>query len=142
MANTIRLDIVTPDRMVYSADVSMVIARATDGDLGILPGHAPLIAGLDIWPLRILKDEGEEELSICGGFIEVRPQKVTILASCAELPEEIDVERAEAAKERAEARLKDGSDIDFHRAEFALKRAVLRLKVAQSNGNTANIKKP
>ncbi|WP_371381067.1 F0F1 ATP synthase subunit epsilon [Sporomusa aerivorans] len=142
MANTIRLDIVTPDRMVYSADVNMVIARATDGDLGILPGHAPLIAGLDIWPLRILKDEGEEMLSLCGGFIEVRPQKVTILASCAELPAEIDTDRAEAAKERAEIRLKDGGDIDFHRAEIALKRAVLRLKVAQAVNKTANIKNP
>ena len=131
MANTIRLDIVTPDRMVYTADVNMVIARATDGDLGILPGHAPLIAGLDIWPLRLLKDEGEEEISICGGFIEVRPQKVTILASCAELPAEIDVERAEAAKERAEARLKGLPDIDVQRAEVALKRAMTRLKVAE-----------
>ncbi|WP_371372237.1 F0F1 ATP synthase subunit epsilon [Sporomusa aerivorans] len=131
MANTIRLDIVTPDRMVYSADVNMVIARATDGDLGILPGHAPLIAGLDIWPLRILKDEGEEMLSLCGGFIEVRPQKVTILASCAELPAEIDVKRAESAKERAETRLKSTPDIDVHRAEVALKRAMMRLRVAE-----------
>ena len=131
MANTIRLDIVTPDRMVYSEDVSMVIARATDGDLGILPGHAPLIAGLDIWPLRIRKDESEEMLSISGGFIEVRPQKVTILASCAELPAEIDVQRAESAKERAEFRLKGTPDIDVHRAEVALKRAMMRLRVAE-----------
>lgn len=131
MANTIRLDIVTPDRMVYSEDVNMVIARATDGDLGILPGHAPLIAGLDIWPLRIMKDEGENQLAMCGGFIEVRPQKVTILASCAELPEEIDVKRAEAAKERAEARLRSKEDIDVHRAEIALKRATMRLRVAE-----------
>ncbi|WP_425058642.1 ATP synthase epsilon chain [Sporomusa carbonis] len=131
MANKIRLDIVTPDRVVYSEDVNMVIARATDGDLGILPGHAPLIAGLEIWPLRVLKDDGEQLLSLCGGFIEVRPQKITVLASCAELPEEIDVTRAEAAKERAESRLKGGMpDIDVHRAEMALKRAMMRLKVA------------
>ncbi len=131
MANKIRLDIVTPDRMVYSEDVNMVIARATDGDLGILPGHAPLIAGLDVWPLRIMKDEGENQLALCGGFIEVRPQKVTVLASCAELPEEIDVKRAEAAKERAEARLRTSADIDVHRAEIALKRATMRLRVAE-----------
>lgn len=132
MANKIRLDIVTPDRMVYSEDVNMVIARATDGDLGILPGHAPLIAGLDVWPLRIMKDEGEEKLAMCGGFIEVRPQKVTILASCAELPTEIDVKRAESAKERAESRLKGAApDIDVERAELALKRALMRLQVAE-----------
>ncbi|WP_371363150.1 ATP synthase epsilon chain [Sporomusa rhizae] len=132
MANKIRLDIVTPDRMVYSEDVNMVIARATDGDLGILPGHAPLIAGLDIWPLRIMKDEGEQQLSLCGGFIEVRPQKITILASCAEKPEEIDVKRAAAAKERAEGRLKGSTpEIDVERAEVALKRAMMRLKVSE-----------
>lgn len=133
MANKIRLDIVTPDRMVYSEDVNMVIARATDGDLGILPGHAPLIAGLEIWPLRIQTDEGEQQLSVCGGFIEVRPQKITVLAGCAELPEEIDIKRAESAKERAERRLKEAggsSDIDVRRAEVALKRAMVRLSVA------------
>lgn len=131
MANKIRLDIVTPDRMVYSEDVNMVIARATDGDLGILPGHAPLIAGLDIWPLRIMKDEGEQQVSLCGGFIEVRPQKITILASCAEKPEEIDIKRAEAAKERAETRLRGNTpDTDVARAEVALKRAMMRLRVS------------
>ncbi len=131
MANKIRLDIVTPDRMVYSDEVNMVIARATDGDLGILPGHAPLIAGLTVWPLRIMKDEGEQQLSLCGGFIEVRPQKITVLASCAEMPEEIDIKRAEAAKERAESRLRSGSDIDVERAEMALRRAMMRLQVAE-----------
>jgi F-type H+-transporting ATPase subunit epsilon len=131
MANKIRLDIVTPDRMVYSEDVNMVIARATDGDLGILAGHAPLIAGLDVWPLRIMKDEGEQQISLCGGFIEVRPQKITVLASCAELPEEIDIKRAEAAKERAESRLKASHDVDIERAEVALKRAMMRIKVAE-----------
>ncbi len=133
MANTIRLDIVTPERIVYSDSVNMVIARATDGDLGILPGHAPLVAGMDVWPLRVLKDEGERQISVCGGFIEVRPDKVTILASCAELPDEIDVKRAESARERAERRLKDaGPDIDMARAEAALRRAIIRLRVAES----------
>ncbi|MDR3562518.1 MAG: F0F1 ATP synthase subunit epsilon [Negativicutes bacterium] len=135
MANQIRLDIVTPERIVYSADVNMVIARATDGDIGILPGHAPLIAGLDIWPLRVLNDEGETQISICSGFIEVRPEKVTILAGCAELPEEIDVQRAAAAKARAESRLKEvAPDIDLERAEAALRRALIRLRVAEQGG--------
>ncbi len=134
MANKIRLDIVTPERIVYSEDVNMVIARATDGDLGILPGHAPLVAGMDIWPLRILSDEGERQISVCGGFIEVRPEKVTILASCAELPEEIDVKRAEAAKSRAEGRIKSPApEIDVTRAEAALRRALIRLRVAESS---------
>jgi F-type H+-transporting ATPase subunit epsilon len=133
VANTIRLDIVTPERIVYSDSVNMVIARATDGDLGILPGHAPLVAGMDVWPLRVLKDDGERQISVCGGFIEVRPDKVTILASCAELPDEIDVKRAEAARSRAEGRIKDaGPDIDMARAEAALRRAIIRLRVAES----------
>lgn len=132
MANKIRLDIVTPERIVYSEDVNMVIARATDGDIGILPGHAPLIAGLDIWPLRVQRDEGEIQISIGGGFIEVRPDKVTVLATSAELPEEIDVKRAEAAKTRAESRLKAAvPDIDVERAEAALRRAIVRLRVAE-----------
>lgn len=132
MANTIRLDIVTPERIIYSDDVNMVIARATDGDIGILAGHAPLIAGLDTWPLRIVKEEVESRLAICGGFIEIRPEKITVLAGCAELPEEIDVKRAEAAKVRAEERLKlSANQIDLERAEWALRRAIVRLRVAE-----------
>lgn len=133
MAKTIRLDIVTPERMVYSDDVNMVIARATDGDVGILPGHAHMIAGLSIWPLRIIKDEGEIHISLCSGFIEVRPEKVTILAGCAEKPGEIDVERAERAKQRAETRLKERPEgLDVVRAEAALHRAIMRLSVAET----------
>ncbi|MEG6585112.1 F0F1 ATP synthase subunit epsilon [Dendrosporobacter sp. 1207_IL3150] len=134
MAKKIRLDIVSPERVVYSADVNMVIARTTDGDIGVLPGHTPLIAGLQIWPLRLLTDEGEKQVSVCSGFIEVQPEKVTVLAACAELPEEIDVGRAEAAKSRAEARLKADKEarekVDTARAEAALKRALLRLQLA------------
>lgn len=131
MAKTVRLDIVTPDKLAYSEDVTMVIARATDGDLGVLPGHVPLIAALGIWPLRLFNDDGEKQISLCGGFIEVQPDKVVILAGCAELPEEIDVPRAEQAKRRAEERLaKHGGDVDVMRAEAALSRAMMRLKVA------------
>lgn len=131
MAKRIKLDIVTPERLAYSDEVNMIIARATDGDLGILPGHAPLIAGLQVAPLRLLKDEGEEQIAICSGFLEVQSDKVTILAACAELPGEIDVKRAQAAKERAESRLRSaGEDIDIARAEMALKRALLRLSIA------------
>lgn len=132
MANTIRLEIVTPERSVYNKDVEMVIARATDGDIGILPGHAPLIAGLAIAPLRIKTGDGEEQLAVTGGFIEVQPEKITILAAAAETAEEIDAKRAQEAKERAEGRLKSGnSDIDVARAEIALQRALARLKVVE-----------
>ena len=132
MAKTIRLDIVTPEKMAFSTEVSMVIARTTAGDIGILPGHAPLIAALAIWPLRVIMDGEEIPISMCGGFIEVQPEKITILANCAELPEEIDVERAEASKARAESRLRD-SNSDIARAEVALKRAMVRLRVAEHN---------
>lgn len=134
MAKMVRLDIVTPGKITFSEDVAMVIARATDGDIGILPGHAPMIAGLSIAPLRIIKDETEMQIAVCGGFVEVQPEKVTILAGCAELPEEIDVSRAQAALERAEQRIKAGSDVDVTRAELALRRALTRLKVAEISG--------
>lgn len=130
MAKTIQLDIVTPEKLAYSAEVSMVIARTTAGDIGILPGHAALIAALAIWPLRVITEGEEIEIAMCGGFIEVQPEKITILANCAELANEIDVERAETAKERAEKRL-HGSDADVARAEVALKRAIVRLRVAE-----------
>ncbi len=133
MAKTIRLDIVTPERLVYSEDVNMVIARTTSGDIGILPGHAALVAALVIWPLRIISDSGEMPISVCSGFIEVQPEKVTVLASCAELPDEIDVKRAEAAKERAESLLRGNKEkIDVARAEAALKRAMIRLTVGNN----------
>lgn len=135
MAKTVRLDIVTPEKVVLSDEVTMVIARATDGDLGILPGHAPLIAALDIWPVRVMREDGEQQISVCSGFIEVQPDKVTILAGCAELPGEIDVARAQSAKERAEDRLKsNAADIDMTRAETALRRALVRLRVANPMG--------
>jgi len=133
VAKTIRLDIVTPERLVYSADVNMVIARATDGDLGVLPGHIPLIAGLAVWPLRILTEEGEVQVSVSGGFIEVQPTKITILASSAELPEEIDIDRAMAARERAEKLLAVKEGVDVARAQAALQRALMRLKVVEKD---------
>lgn len=134
MAATIRLEIITPDRMVFDQDVNMVIARATDGDIGILPGHAPLIAGLAIAPLRVKTQDGERQLAISGGFMEVQPNKIILLAATAETAEEVDVKRAEEAKERAENRINShDSNIDFARAELALKRALVRLKVAGKN---------
>ena len=130
MAKMIKLDIVTPEKLVYSENVSMLIARTTAGDIGILPGHAALVAALAIWPLRIITDGEEMQISTSGGFIEVQPEEITILANSAELPGDIDIQRAESAKERAENLLRGNREkIDVARAEAALKRAMIRLTV-------------
>lgn len=126
-----RLEIVTPERTVYKKEeIQMIITHAAKGDIGILPNHAPLISPLDPTIVRVkLADNREEKVFVSGGFLEVRPDQVTILAEAAELPSEIDIERAKAAKERAEQRLQKKEEIDALRAELALKRAMNRLKV-------------
>jgi F-type H+-transporting ATPase subunit epsilon len=132
---TIRLEIVTAERTVYADDVDMVIAPGIEGQLGILPNHAPLLTALTYGELRA-KKAGEEDLSVAigGGFMEVLSDRVTVLADSAERADEIDLERAEAARRRAEGRLKRRreEDIDFARAEAALRRSLVRLKVAKS----------
>ncbi|HZG59004.1 MAG TPA: F0F1 ATP synthase subunit epsilon [Anoxybacillus sp.] len=128
---TIKVSVVTPDGPVYEADVEMVSAKAQSGELGILPGHIPMVAPLQIGAVRLKKGGNTELVAVSGGFLEVRPDQVTILAQAAEKAEDIDVERAKAAKERAERRLQgQQEDIDFKRAELALKRAINRLNVA------------
>ncbi|MED4969134.1 MULTISPECIES: F0F1 ATP synthase subunit epsilon [Parageobacillus] len=128
---TIKVSVVTPDGPVYEADVEMVSTKAKSGELGILPGHIPLVAPLEISAVRLKKEGKTEYIAVSGGFLEVRPDKVTILAQAAERAEDIDVTRAKAAKERAERRLQSKEDdIDFKRAELALKRAINRLNVA------------
>lgn len=128
---TIALEIITPDETVYSGDINFLVARATDGEIGILPHHAPLVAALATWPLRIETAEGTKLLAVFGGFLEVDDNnKITIITPNCERAETIDAARAERARERAEARLHDKSaDVDMIRAEAALKRAVTRLKV-------------
>lgn len=121
-----RLEVVTPERTVYSEDVNMISARIFDGDIGILPKHSRLVSPLDVTKVRIKKDGVEDFIMVNRGFLEVTPDKVTILTESAELSGEIDVERATRAKERAEHRLKDGG-ADSYRAEEALKRALNRL---------------
>lgn len=134
---TFQLEVVTPERKVYSDEAAMVIVKGVDGELGILPDHVPFVTPLQIAPVTIKKSEGEEHvIAVNGGFIEVHKNKVSILAESAELPEEIDVDRAEAARERAEERLKKykQEEIDFRRAELALQRAMNRLRVAGRRG--------
>ncbi|WP_047150794.1 F0F1 ATP synthase subunit epsilon [Aneurinibacillus tyrosinisolvens] len=131
--NTIAVEIVTPERVVYRGDARIVVARGADGDLGILPNHIPMVTPLKIAPVLVKKaNEGEEDtIVVSGGTMEVRKDKITILAESAELPEEIDVNRALAAKERAERRLAEsaGNDLDFKRAQLSLQRAMTRLGV-------------
>lgn len=130
--STIRLEIITAERQVFADDVSAVIAPGFEGVLGILPHHAPLMTML--LPGELIIKRGTEEMFLCvtGGFLEVRPDKVIILADSSEHSEEIDISRAEEAKRRAEERLKSNSpEIDHARAEAALRRSLVRIKVAQ-----------
>ncbi|MBF8266044.1 MAG: F0F1 ATP synthase subunit epsilon [Dehalococcoidia bacterium] len=128
----VKLEIVTAEKLIYSEDVDMVVAPGVDGYLGILPHHTPLMTMLNPGELRI-KNGGEEiEMAITGGFMEVRPDKVVVLADAAERAEEIDIARAEAAKKRAEERLAGKvPEGDLLRAQASLMRALMRLKVAE-----------
>jgi len=128
--STLLLEIVTPEKKVYSKEASMVIAKGSEGELGILPNHIPFVTTLRIAPIRVKIGNDEEVIAVNGGIMEVRKDKIVILAESAELPGDIDVERAKASKERAERRLQAKlEDIDFRRAEMALQRAINRLDV-------------
>ena len=127
---TLTVSVVTPDGQVLEDEYEMVSCKAETGELGILPGHIPLVAPLAISALRLKRNNEEHLVAVSGGFIEVRPDKVTVLAPSAERAEDIDVERALAAKERAEKRLAEQKDIDKVRAEAALQRALNRLEIA------------
>ncbi len=139
---TIKLEVVSPDALVYQADIYMLVVKAEDGEIGIMPNHLPMIASIIPCAMRVKYEDGREELIACGGgFMEVVNNKVTILADCAETPIQIDRLRAEKAYQRAEERIKQfnsaplkHTDIDIDRAEAALQRAIVRLKVAKSVG--------
>jgi F-type H+-transporting ATPase subunit epsilon len=130
---SIRCDVVSVERIVFSDDVDMVIAPGIEGQLGILPHHAPLMTFLAVGEL-IIRKAGQEDVHmvIGGGFMEVRPDRVTILADKAERAEEIDLDRAEAARQRAQQRLQEKPQgVDIVRAENALRRSQVRLKVGR-----------
>jgi F-type H+-transporting ATPase subunit epsilon len=130
---TIKLDIVTAEGSVYSDDVDIVIAPGIEGELGILPHHTPLMTMLQPGELIARKGGEEYSLAISGGFLEVRPDRVIVLADSAERAEEIDIARAEEAKKRAEKRMAEKYEpgIDSGRAEAALRRSLIRIKVAE-----------
>jgi F-type H+-transporting ATPase subunit epsilon len=130
----LRCEVVTAERTVFDDLVDMVVAPGIKGQLGILPNHAPLITALTFGELVIHRQDQEDEfIAIGGGFLEVGPDHVTILADSAERAEEIDLERAQEARARAKELMaqKQREDVDFARAEAALRRSVIRLKVAR-----------
>lgn len=125
------LEIVTPDRSLVTDTVDEIVVPAADGYLGVLPGHTPLLATLAIGELWYRRGAVKSFLAIAGGFVEVLPDKVTILAQIAERAEDIDVARAERAKKRAEERLAQAAaEIDVEWAHASLLRATVRLQVA------------
>jgi F-type H+-transporting ATPase subunit epsilon len=132
MPGTIRLEVVTAEKVVYSEEVDIVIAPGAEGELGILPHHTNLMTILQAGELRIRRNGQELSMAISGGFLEVRPDKVIVLADAAERENEINLTRAEEAKRRAEERLSHPvSGINTAEAEAALRRSLARLKVAE-----------
>jgi F-type H+-transporting ATPase subunit epsilon len=125
------LEIVTPDRLIVREQVDEVQVPGSEGYLGILPGHTPLLAMLKVGELWYRIGQERHYVSVAGGFVEVLPEQVTVLAQIAERAQDIDVARAEAAKKRAEERLaRPQADIDFERARVALMKSLVRLQVA------------
>jgi len=132
MSKNMMLDVLTPERTVCCTEVEFVIARAVDGEIGILWDHAPLVVELDIAPFRYWKEGVEYAVAVNGGFMEVKDNRISLLAPTAETATEIDIGRAAAAKERAEKRLAQPMpEVDVARAELALRRAMTRLKIAE-----------
>lgn len=132
MPDKLHIEIVTAERRVFVDEVDMVVAPGVEGQLGILPHHAPLMTMLAPGEVRLKKDGDEVIMATSGGFLEVLANRVTILADTAERIEEIDIARAEEAKRRAEERLAvRGADVDRARAQVALARALVRIKIAR-----------
>lgn len=127
-----QLQIITPDRIFYEGDASMVEFNSVDGEMGVYKHHIPLTTVLAPGIVTITESEGQKEAAIHAGFVQILGEKVTFLAEVAEWPDEIDVSRAEAAKTRAEERLRSpGNEIDVARAEIALKKALVRIGLKQ-----------
>lgn len=127
----LKLDIVTPERLIVSTEVDEVVLPGLHGELGVLLGHTPFLGLLGVGEVRYREGRRLERLAVADGFAEVGPEQVTILAERCEWPDEIDVERAQAARSRAEERLaSDTTEIDLARAEGALRRALNRIQVA------------
>jgi F-type H+-transporting ATPase subunit epsilon len=140
----LRFELVSPERIVYSDDdVDMVLVPGADGELGILPNHAPLLTALGVGELRIRKGSEEECFAVHGGFMEVLANKVIVMADTAEHADEIDLARAEAARERVERRYRERPDgLDMARLQAALRRSRVRLKVARRRRRRPRMETP
>ena len=129
----LHLEIVTPERLAYSDEVDMVLVPGSEGELGILPHHTPLVSLLGVGELKIRKGGSEEIFAIAGGFLQVRPDKVVVMAETAEIDSDIDLERAQKARAEAQKALEggyvEGADLSAARAE--LQRALVRIRVAE-----------
>ncbi len=134
MADKIQLEVVTPERRVLAESVDMVTVPGLGGELGILPGHTPLISQLQTGVLTYVQDGKSSQLHVSGGFVEVRDDHVAVLADVAERPEEIDAARAKQSRERLEKQLHSwsGTEEDFELARVKLERSVVRLQLASS----------
>ena len=133
---TLHVQVVSPEQILYEGEGEMVVCRTDDGDIAFLPGHAPLLGALGVAKVRvILPGEGEYPIAVHGGFVEVSNDRVIVLSDVAELPEQIDIERATAARQRAQAALAADGDDEF--AMGALARAGLRLEVGGAEAPAA-----
>jgi F-type H+-transporting ATPase subunit epsilon len=129
----ILLEIVTPERLAYSDTVDAVVLPGSEGELGVLPHHAPLLSMLGVGELRIRKAGAEESFAIVGGFLQVRPDRVVVMAETADMASEIDLEKAQQARREAEQALESGyhEGADLSAARAALQQALLRIRVAE-----------
>jgi F-type H+-transporting ATPase subunit epsilon len=129
----LHLEIVTPERLAYEDDVDMVLVPGAEGELGILPHHTPLVSLLGVGELRIRKGGEEESFAIAGGFLQVRPDKVVVMAETADMASEIDLERAQEARREAERALESGyvEGADLSAARAQLQAALMRIRVAE-----------
>ena len=129
----LQLEIVTPERQAYADEVDAVVLPGTEGELGVLPHHAPLVSTLGIGELRIRKGGVEESFAIVGGFLQVLPDKVVVMAETADMSSEIDLDKAQQARAEAERALQEGyhEGADLAAARAALQQALLRIRVAE-----------
>jgi len=129
----IQLEIVTPERLAYSDAVDAVVLPGSEGELGVLPHHAPLVTRLGVGELRVRKGAEEESFAIVGGFLQVRPDKVVVMAETADMASEIDLEKANEARREAERVIETGfhEGADLAAARASLQQALLRIRVAE-----------
>jgi F-type H+-transporting ATPase subunit epsilon len=133
MADKLILEVITPEKLALRETVDEVVVPGLGGELGILPDHAPLISQLQTGVLSFRRGNDRRQMHVSGGFVEVLPDKVSVLADVAERAEEIDLARAQRARERAESLINSrGETADFQGAELKLKRALVRIQLAQS----------